>query len=164
MIVSILSILIAFLWSRFEKSWWRHEKINKLLPSSLSTPVLEGRWEGTLIREGEPHDFAIEIIQTFTTISCKTFSKNSYSVSIAADFIYDEQHDDHRLFYLWEGKTKNAGTEAEETNKFTGVTLLNVNSNQMKLIGEYFTNRQPKQTRGSISVSFQQKELKHSFL
>ena len=49
---------------------------------------------------------------------------------------------------------------------FEGFTVLNIITEAekvKKLKGEYFTNRQPKQTRGTLELNYEQLELKQSF-
>lgn len=165
-IIGIISIIFTFLWFLFDRFLWKNKTLNSNLKLSktLYTPVIEGRWEGTLTRNGKKHKFVIEIKQSFTTISCETYSRHGYSASECAELLYDTQNDTYRLVFLWKGKTTNTEVDgADSTNYFYGTTILNINSQCNQLDGDYFTDRQPNQTRGKINLTFRQKELNNSF-
>lgn len=162
-IISIVSFIIAILWGRFEKKWWKIDFINKHLPDNYTTPVIEGRWEGILTRNGEKRDFVLEISQTFTMVSCKTYSKTSFSHSIYAELLFSEDNSAHQLTYLWTGKSSNTNDESSSTNYFYGFTILDINMENKSLSGNYFTDRQPDQTRGELFLKFRQKQLKNSY-
>ena len=162
-IISIVSFVFAILWGKFEKKWWKIEFINKHLPDDYTTPIIEGRWEGYLLRDGEKRDFILEISQTFTMISCKTYSKTSFSHSIYAELLFNEDDSSHQLAYLWTGKSSNTKDTSSSTNYFYGFTILDINVKNKSLTGNYFTDRQPYQTRGELFLNFRQKELKNSF-
>lgn len=164
-IISIISFFLPILWQVFDKWLWKIEKINHmLLLTKYSTPIIEGRWKGKLYRGTEVRDFVIEIRQTFTQVYCKTFSPTSFSRSKIADFLFNTEQDCiEYLFFLWEGKTTNTNDGSESTNLFYGTTLLQINEELRQLNGEYFTNRQPAQTKGTINLSFVSKKLYNSF-
>ena len=131
-IISIFSVVLAFLWSMFDKRWWKIKRINKHLPDKFSTPIIEGRWEGILTRGKDKRPFVLEITQTFTSVSCQTFSPTSFSNSINAELLFDEETKSHQLAYLWIGNTSNTTDGSSSTNKFYGYTLLNINAAQKK--------------------------------
>lgn len=162
-IVSTLSIIIAFIWREFERKWWKNMRIQKLLPERFKTPVIGGRWKGTLIRNNKEHPFILEITQTFTSISCSTYSQHSHSKSIFAEILYDSCRNTYQLLYYWNGSTENTGDITMESVNFNGVTILDVNIFRNELSGSYFTNRQPKQTHGKLYFSSRQNECKNSF-
>ena len=157
-IVGVLWIVISILCSCVDKFWWKVEFVQKLfkLPplQFLYTPVIEGHWSGTLTRDKESHPFTIEINQTLTSISCRTFSKHSYSDSECAELLYDEQHNKYKLVFLWRGKTENTFEgEHGSSDYFYGTTILDINESQHQLSGEYFTNRSSRQTKGRIVMT-----------
>lgn len=158
-------IIIAFSWA-FENYIWKIKWVNKLLKFSKNyyCPDISGRWEGVLKRDNKDHDFVIEIKQTYTTISCCTYSHSSYSSSFASEILYDQQNETYSFIYLWKGKTENNpdGTYGP-TDYFYGTTILRINDNCTCLDGSYFTGRSPTQTKGTIKLSDRQKELKNSF-
>lgn len=162
-LISMLSVLIVLIWTWFEKKGWKKAYINSHLPEDFWTPVIEGRWEGILTRDGMEHKFVVEIKQTFTSISCRTFSRHSHSSSIAAEILYNDNPSSHQFIYYWIGRTQNTGNKTSSTNSFNGFTILDINVSKNELVGTYFTDRQPKQTQGKLKLSFTQKELNNSF-
>lgn len=170
-IIGYVSVVLGFLLKQIEKRLWKGRIMQNGFVDDFKTPVVEGRWEGVLTRNGPPdsgieHRFVIEITQSFTAVSCVTYSKHGFSESLAAEILYDEDRKRYKLIYYWQGKTTNVQPGTGDTNRFDGFTVLNVveNSNGEKLLkGEYFTNRQPQQTKGEIMVKFVQKRLKNTF-
>ena len=145
---------------------WKTPIMNLPIWENYWTPVLEGRWEGILVREGVEHPFIIEIKQSFTSISCITYSKHSSSSAYATEILYDEQLKNYQLIYYWHGKTTNVSNVLGDSDSFEGFTILKLVIESHKvasLTGEYFTNRQPKQTKGTIDLKTRQKELKNAF-
>ena len=165
-IVGAISIAFGLFFSLLEKVLWKTKIMNLPLIDNYWTPNLEGRWKGTLTRDGTDHVFVLEICQTFTTISCVTYSTHSSSSSYAAEILCDEQSGLYKLVYYWQAKTTNAQENTGDTNIFNGFTVLSisvVDGKVAKLEGSYFTDRQPKQTRGKILLEFDQKTLINSF-
>ncbi len=162
-LISIISLIVLSLWNLFDKKLWKLEKIYRWLPVNFSTPNISGRWEGSLIRESKVSNFVLEITQTFTHISCNTFSFNSYSKSELAELLYNESDGTYRLVYIWKGKTKNNPYSVGATNEFSGTTILNITMNPMKLVGCYYTDREPCQTKGELKFEVRQETLKNSF-
>lgn len=167
------SSLISFIWIVFSIAWWAFDNflwkgkwINKglKLNKSLYCPKIGGRWEGTLKRDGKEHKFVIEIKQTYTNISCVTYSTHGHSKSLCAELLYDQQNDSHSFVFLWEGKTsKNPKGQDEPSNYFTGTTILIISDDCNSLTGSYFTDRSPKQTKGTLILNARQDVLKNAF-
>lgn len=165
-IVSILSIILGLMLTLVEKKMWKTRVMKLPFLENYWTPVLEGRWEGTLERSGESHNFVIEIIQSFTSISCATYSEHSSSYAYATEILYDDQLNVYKLIYYWSGTTTSTMEKNRDSDKFEGFTVLDIiiqSGKAIKLKGSYFTNRQPRQTKGNINLSFSQKTLKKSF-
>lgn len=165
-IIKIMSFLLVLLINQFDKKLWKWDFINKHLPDKYWTPIIEGRWEGELNRNGEIRDFVIEIKQTYTSLSCITYSPTSSSSSIIAEILYNEQLKIYQLVFYWNGQTKNTQEGTGDTNRFDGFTTLDIIIKDKKathLRGAYFTDRQPYQTKGDLILSFRQKELKNGF-
>ena len=150
----------------FEHFLWKTKPVQivmKRVPflEQYWTPVLEGRWSGTLNRDGRNHNFVIEIKQSYTSISCVTYSKHSSSEAIFTEILFNEETDRHQLVYYWSAKTKNVQLSMGEFDTFNGFTVLDIISDGekvSKLSGRYFTERQPRQTHGSLELTFQQKK------
>lgn len=164
--VSILSILLGLGLTLVEKTLWKTKIMNLPFLENYWTPILEGRWEGELIRENISHDFVIEIKQSFTSISCITYSRHSSSSAYAAEILYNDQLKNYQLIYYWHAGTTNAQENTGDSNSFDGFTVLDIiveSGIVTRLKGTYFTDRQPKQTKGTLDLKSRQKELKNSF-
>lgn len=165
-IISSLSIILGLALALIEKKLWKTRIMRMSFLENYWTPVLEGRWEGTLERNGELHDFVLEIIQSFTSISCCTYSKHSKSSASATEILYNDQLKLYQLIYYWNGTTTNTVGENRDSDRFDGFTILDIiiqSGTVTKLKGTYFTNRQPQQTKGSINLSLKQNMLKKAF-
>lgn len=119
--------------TRLWKMWGIHYLFNR------NIPVIDGRWEGKLKREGKDHNFVLEINQTLQTVSCVSFTKNSRSRSIVSELKINV--DSTYLDFSWKGHTKNDGDELGESNMFIGYTRLELMNKDRVLEGYYFTNR-----------------------
>lgn len=164
--VSSISILLGLGLTWVEKTLWKTRIMRLPFFENYWTPVLEGRWEGKLIRENIPHDFVIEIKQSFTSISCITYSRHSSSSAYASEILYNDQLKNYQLIYYWHGGTISVQKNTGDSNTFDGLTVLDIiveYGKVTRLKGTYFTNRQPKQTKGRLDLKFRQKELKNSF-
>lgn len=165
-VVGSISIAFGLILTLIEKVLWKTKIMKFPLWEDYWTPVLEGRWSGTLTRDDKPHDFVLEIRQSFTSISCVTYSTHSSSSAYAAEILYDEQLKSYKLVYYWQAKTTTVQPNTGDTNIFNGFTVLDIiveSGCVTKLKGAYFTDRQPTQTKGTLNLTFEQKTLKNSF-
>jgi len=169
--IGVCSFLFGLVIMLFEHFWWKKAFVQKVLYSTpflkgYWTPILEGRWEGTLVRDGMPHAFVLEITQSYTSISCVTFSKHSSSTALAAEILFDEDANNYKLIFYWGGKTTSVQPNEGDLNRFEGFTSLQIvfeSGIVKRLKGEYFTDRRPKQTKGTLDLERKQFELKKSF-
>ena len=165
-LVGAISLVAGGILLLIEKVLWKTKIMNLPFLENYWTPIIEGRWVGYLTRDNQQHEFVIEIKQSFTSISCITYSNHSSSSAITTEILYNDQLKNYQLVYYWRGKTTTVQKGTGDRNEFNGFTALNIqiqNNKAIKLTGDYFTDRQPKQTRGTINLKFQQKELKNSF-
>lgn len=165
-VVGVISLAFGLSLTLIEKVLWKTKIMKFPLLEDYWTPVLEGRWKGTLTRDGKPHGFVLEIRQSFTSISCVTYSTHSSSSAYATEILYDEQLKSYKLIYYWQAKTTTVQANTGDTNIFSGFTVLDIiveSGNVTKLKGTYFTDRQPTQTKGTLNLAFEQKTLKNSF-
>lgn len=165
-VISITWIITSILWWLFDNFLWKCKWLNSILKFSKEfyCPSIGGRWEGILIRDGKEHKFVIEIKQTYTAISCVTYSTHGHSKSLCAELLYDQQNDFYSVVYLWEGKTAKSPDGLDEpSNYFNGTTILKISDDCSVLEGSYFTDRIPKQTKGTIKLDSRHKVLKNSF-
>lgn len=165
-VVGVISIVFGLGLTLIDKVFWKTKVMKFPLLEDYWTPVLEGRWKGTLTRDNVPHDFVLEIRQNFTSISCVTYSTHSSSSAYAAEILYNKQLKAYKLIYYWQAKTTRVQSNTGDTNIFNGFTVLDIiveAGNVTKLKGSYFTDRQPNQTKGTLNLIFEQKTLKNSF-
>ena len=170
-IIGVISLLFGALLMLFENYFWKQEVVQKAMLKGpffeqYWTPVLEGRWTGTLIRDNVPHKFVLEIVQSYSSISCVTYSMHSSSTAVSSEILFDDQVKIYNLIFYWQAKTTTVQPNTGTSNLFNGFTVLNIKAESGKitgLSGSYFTDRQPTQTNGRLDLAFQQKELKHAF-
>lgn len=165
-IISIVSIALGCSLTLVERVLWKTPIMKLPILENYWTPVLKGRWEGTLVRDKKPHKFVMEIKQSFTSISCTTYSRHSSSSAYATEILYNDLLKTYKLIHYWHGGTTAVQDGTGDTNTFEGFTVLDIiiqSGKVKKLTGSYFTNRQPKQTRGTLDLEFRQKDLKNSF-
>jgi hypothetical protein len=162
--LTIVIAMISLLWLYFEKWGWRQIPFFGALVRKW--PDLNGRWEGTIDREGtDPsHRFVLEIRQNLTKLQCDTYSEHGESHSIIASITVDEQAKQFYLCYNWLGGTS-AKYKKSQSGEFYGTTILRLcgDKNERKFEGRYFTERRPHQTRGTLHLSRCSKEVKGSF-
>ena len=162
--IGIILPVLSGIWMLFEHLLWRTKWVQTIMLffpflRRYWTPVLDGRWVGTLNRDGKNRNFVLEIEQDYTSISCITFSKSSKSEAIFAEILYNDRSNTYQLVYYWNAKTRNVQIAMGEYDKFDGFTVLDIITEQgkiTKLSGSYFTERQPKQTHGTLELTFQQ--------
>ncbi len=90
-VISVISIVLGVVLALVERVLWKTRIMNLPFLEHYWTPVLEGRWTGTLVRDNTSHNFVLEIRQSFTSISCVTYSQHSSSSAYAAEILYDDQ-------------------------------------------------------------------------
>lgn len=162
--IVFFSIFAQIGWVLFDKYLWKNKLIKMLIDKFTKYTAVEiyGRWEGDMIRDNVSHEFILEIRQTFSDVSCKTFTTHSDSKSITADIIIDPYTEDSQLIFNWSGCTKNTGSENPHSGNFDGVTILNIISED-EMTGKYYTDRPDGQTRGTIHLSKTGSKLNNRF-
>ena len=100
-----------------------------------------------------------------TKLKVYTYSSRGISESIIDTIASDNMEDDFTLCYLWEGKAGRLPEQTFESGIFKGFTILKLSiyNEEKKLVGEYFTDRTPTQTMGTIEVLWKQQELLKHF-
>lgn len=154
-------------WESCAKSFL--EKINLLyaadfpaVPGSYKAaelePNLDGRWVGTLTRDGQDHDFVLEIDHTPSRIFCSAFSHHSTSISEVERLFFDKKANTWILHFTWECNSTNL---AIGNANFKGTTILNYfpeltdeGKRMDKLQGPYYSNREPKPTKGFLRLRY----------
>ena len=166
---AIFSLFWIFTYWLLNNHLWKISWINKLLGMGINTPILLGRWEGSLDRTNEESketddehidDFVLEIKQSFISVSCQTFANNKAnkkgkSSSTYAELLYDGHQKAFTLYYIWKGDDN---TIEGGERFFDGTTKLTVLNGNKTLDGEYYTNRNPYQTKGTLLLHHKHKE------
>jgi hypothetical protein len=158
---------VTILWVLLEKKLWHTPLLQKFNQLLNIPPDFRGRWEGSLfssLAPDQPRQFTIEVEQTLTTLKITSYSDFGNSRSILAEIGSDETEELFSLCFLWQGEAENASEGGKLINRFNGYTILNwdKNGNHDALEGSYFTNLQPRQTLGSISLRRTGYKLKKS--
>jgi hypothetical protein len=133
----------------------------------VTIPYLQGTWKGVLQSNwknpetgegvGEIPIYLV-IKQSFKKIECSIFTKESSSYSLSADI--DEIQGNTQLSYTYTNTPKSSFRERSEIHN--GAALLKIiKGEQMKLSGEYWTDRQ---TIGEIQLSFLGADLVQEFV
>jgi hypothetical protein len=155
-------VVLAFV---FTKWLWRLPAFRGWL---VPFPDLQGTWRGEFKStwsdsSGQriaPTPAVLVVRQTFSTVSCTLFTKESESYSTAAQITRDEESGAIRLDYNYTNRPK--ATIRERSAIHDGAARLRViTSPSLRLEGEYWTSRC---TSGDIEVEFQGRELAQSFL
>lgn len=162
--VSIISVITSML-LLIDKYLWRYRPFSFLFWSIN----LEGRYEG-VIEYSDPitqkqtkKKTAVEISQSGSSIKLKSYFGNGYkneqtiSKSIHTNLVKDE-HGEYCLVFTYQndGNTKLGFSPHFGTNIFR---VIKSKGKVTALKGEYYTNRLPVQTKGTIRVDYKSKEL-----
>ena len=134
-------------------------------------PDLNGTWKGKLTstwidpktqKSVPPIDGYLVIRQSLIKISCVLLTKESKSSSRAATILIDEDHQSKVLEFTYSNAPR-VSVQYRST-AHDGATVLDiVTKPKRKLIGKYWTDREPSATKGEIEFSFHSKEHRESF-
>lgn len=169
--VGFVVFSVCLFWIFFDKKFWRWGWLRRIAYFNLP-PDLNGRWKGTLQRDGEsgPHQFVLEIVQTYSHIQIHTFSSNSHSQSLTASFLTDEGRASYQVIFTWLCTTKQwkVARTTPASQDFYGTSIVDISlskdgpSEQRILRDTYFTRRQP-QTRGTTELKWQGQRVYNQF-
>lgn len=155
---------IGFFWMYFNRRGWK-QGLFRYAGWLSSVPDLSGRWEGIVCRhkDDEPHPFVLEITQTFSNISYRTFSRSSKGESITASIFTDENESVYTVYSIWRTSTRKT-VDLTEEDYFYGASMWNVSfEGEKKFIEDsYFTGREP-QTKGSLRLEWKSNHLLNRF-
>ena len=159
-IYGTVTTIVGFIWLLFKKYGWKLRFFQHIKSTINIPPNLNGRWEGTFRRpeHTKPYPFVIEIEQTIDTIVLNTYTRNgNNSKSSVYNILTNDLQSTFYLSYLWQGGSKKS--------VFNGLTLLKLIEYKegKKLVGSYFTDREPEQTKGELIVHWKTEELKKEF-
>lgn len=160
-VVTIYTVLVIV----FTKWLWRIPQFQGWL---VPFPDLQGTWEGEIQttwinpktkKSLPPIPLVLVIRQTFDSISCVMYTKESTSFSMAASFIKDDSSGIKTLTYNYSNRPE--ASIRDRSAVHDGAAILTVATRPRKeLKGEYWTNRK---TTGSINLKFKTEELLESF-
>lgn len=131
----------------------------KVSKKKLKSPDLNGRWVGTLIRDGQDHDFVLEIDHTCDGITCRAFSHHSTSISEMERFYYNKEAGEWILHFTWKCTSTNLSVGNPEFNGTTTLRLQETPTDEGgragALSGPYYSNREPVATKGRLELHFE---------
>lgn len=149
----------------FVKWLWRRSLFKRWL---VQVPDLQGTWKGEFQSTWESPEtkqrppstkMLLVIRQTFSTISCTVFTKESVSYSRAAQIAKDEESDAISLSFNYTNRSK--ATIRDRSAIHDGAAHLRVVTNPTRMLeGEYWTSRC---TTGDMKLHFASRELLESF-
>lgn len=162
-IYGTVSAIIGLVWKWFKNYGWKL-KVFQHFKSLLNIPPnLNGRWEGEFKRpeHTDSYTFVIEIEQTIDTVVLNTYAGKDGSKSSIYTILTNDLQSTFYLNYFWQA----AVIEGESKQIFNGYTMLKLieNEEERKLTGSYFTDREPTQTKGNVTVLWKGKKIKKEF-
>lgn len=137
----------------------------------VTFPNLQGTWRGELKSSWinpetnqalAPIPVVLTIKQSFNSISCNMYTKESRSHSTVAQLLKDSADGLLKLNYNYTNRSQ--ATLRDRSPIHDGAAILNVQSgseNKFLLQGEYWTSRK---TTGDISMSFYDKKIIERFI
>lgn len=159
-----LATIASAIWWLIDNHLWRRSWARRFL--KIDTPDLRGRWEGTIDRHGEnnPHDFIMEISQSFSALSVRTYSAKSKGSSIVTKLTKDGDDPDYYLYVIWRTSAQNRDDPAAYDD-FLGCSKITIGTGptgERILEDDYFTGRQP-QTKGNLQLRWKSPDLRRRF-
>lgn len=157
---------IGLFWAYFEKHGWRHSWL-RLWGWLTDIPVLHGRWEGFICRDGNgefEHPFVLEVSQTFSTLKFRTFGDKASGESISASVIAkDDLHAMWEVSTVWRTEARKLADQ-KNYEQFTGCSTWKVSldeeSKVYQIVDRYFTSRR---TSGTARLKFVSRNLLGKF-
>lgn len=136
---SVLGFFALFR-TTFDKYLWRKILIRKVI--GITTPDLNGTWNGQLLSSHSDHslpvDATLTIIQTWTSIQISLETSTSLSQSQVASFETD-RNIERTLTYQYLSEPKPGAIETMQTHR--GTAELRIKNNGALLEGDYYTGR-----------------------
>lgn len=153
--VGLMTTVIGLIWFVYDKYLWKIPFF-RVMDWLCSTPNLNGRWEGTVDRDGEnsPHPFVMEISQTMTKLKFYTYTRRSKGESIAVRIVKDELGEKYKLVAYWRTRAANR-EDGSRFDEFNGVSVMDISlgDNERRISDFYFTDRTP-HTRGKTELKW----------
>jgi len=131
-------------------------------------PDLQGTWAGTVQTTWEdkateppkpPIPVLLVIRQSFSSVCCAMYSKESTSSSGGAQIMGEEGLDQPRLYFIYSNQPRAAVRHRSEIHE--GAAVLKIVAKPKRILeGQYWTDRK---TTGDIQVLFKSKKLADRF-
>ena len=157
---TVLSIEMI-LWAIFVKWGWRFNIFQNWL---VPFPFIQGTWRGTLTSTWidpetklaiNPVDIVLVIRQSFLSIHCSVFTRESESRSHSASIHTEPDSGEKRLVYTYTNKPRTTKRDRSSIHDGTA-SLVIVGNPPNELKGEYWTSRK---TTGEISLTIHSETL-----
>lgn len=153
-------------WLFFSKWAWKWKIFQGWL---VPFPVLEGTWSGVMKstwidpvtgKTATPVPFTLVIKQSFLSVNCAIYTKESSSTSYSAEILVDKETKRKQLIYHYANRPQASVRDRSEIHD--GTALLDIIGDKpLEMKGEYWTSRK---TTGDIEIKFISKELREGFL
>jgi hypothetical protein len=153
-------------WLFFSKWAWKWKMFQGWL---VPFPVLAGTWSGVMKstwidpvtgKTPSPISFTLVIKQSFLSVSCAIYTKESISTSYSAEILVDKETKRKQLVYHYTNRPQASARDRSEIHD--GTALLDIIGDKpLEIRGEYWTSRK---TTGDIEAKFISRELRESFL
>lgn len=153
------------LWGLFVKWGWRYKIFQNWL---VPFPLIQGTWKGMLTSTWidpvtqnsiDPIEMYLVIRQSFISIHCTVFTRESESRSHSATIHVDYDSGEKRLVYTYTNKPRTTVRDRSAIHDGTA-SLLIVNTPPSELRGEYWTSRK---STGEINLKYQSESLLDKF-
>jgi predicted pore-forming effector associated with SMODS systems len=152
----IIFSAIGFFWFLYNHFLWRL-KFFQFWGWLCNMPNLNGRWEGTVCRhKGDtPRPFVMEITQTFSDLSFRTWSAHSRGESLVASLFVEEVGGNTFLVRaIWRTTTRKINEPtAEDTFEGTSIWRISIDGEKKTIEDLYYTGREP-QTKGAVLLEW----------
>ena len=161
-----VTLLAYGLWLIWDHFLWKCELCQKY----FGVTDISGRWCGTYRRDNsdgesdcQDHGYALEIKQTFSSVSCSTYQDNGTASAATIADITKLPDEDTGIIFCWEGRrapVEMCEALKEENPVFHGTTILSfspkTSTGAASLSGDYYTDGG---TKGIVRVQYKGKTL-----
>lgn len=153
-------------WLFFSKWAWKWKIFQGWL---VPFPVLEGTWSGVMKstwidpatgKTATPIPFTLVIKQSFLSVSCAIYTKESSSTSYSSEILVDKETKRKQFIYHYANRPQASVRDHSEIHDGTAVLDI-IGDKLLEMRGEYWTSRK---TTGDIEIKFISKELREGFL